>query len=166
MHSLHVNQRQKRVSRYGTGSTDLLSALDEDAGGKSYAMLSNDGMQARPGNDLRKRIMQSKVGSESATQLLQKPRKVDQHAVRRAEAVETSLAKMGKLFTEMASLVMEQGETIERIEDDVEAGLEDTKLALDSLTSTYEMTKGNRSMIVKIFVLIVVFAFIFLVWLR
>ena len=32
---------------------------------------------------------------------------------------------MGKLFSEMTSLVMEQSEVVGRIEDDVEAGLED-----------------------------------------
>ena len=33
---------------------------------------------------------------------------------------------MGALFTQMASLVMEQGESLSRIEDDVEFGLENT----------------------------------------
>jgi t-SNARE complex subunit (syntaxin) len=33
---------------------------------------------------------------------------------------------MGELFTKMSSLVMEQSETILRIEDDVEIGLENT----------------------------------------
>ena len=71
---------------------------------------------------------------------------------------------MGKLFTEMTSLVMEQSEVIGRIEDDVEAGLEDTKVAYSSITSTYDITKGNRSIIIKIFLLLIVFAVIFLVF--
>ena len=71
---------------------------------------------------------------------------------------------MGKLFTEMTSLVMEQSEVITRIEDDVEAGLEDTKVAYSSITSTYEITKGNRSIIIKIFLLLIVFAVVFLVF--
>lgn len=71
---------------------------------------------------------------------------------------------MGKLFSEMASLVLEQGETLGRVEDDVEAGLEDTKHAHRSIGETYEMTRGNRAMIVKIFLLLVFFAVLFLVW--
>ena len=71
---------------------------------------------------------------------------------------------MGKLFSDMASLVLEQGEVVSRVEDDVEAGLEDTRGAHDSIAATYEMTRGNRAMILKILALLVVFAVIFLVW--
>ena len=39
-----------------------------------------------------------------------------------AQKVEATIAQMGLLFTQMASLVLEQGETITRIEDDVEIG--------------------------------------------
>jgi len=39
-----------------------------------------------------------------------------------AQKVEATIAQMGQLFTQMASLVLEQGETITRIEDDVEIG--------------------------------------------
>jgi len=51
-----------------------------------------------------------------------------------------------------------------RIEDDVEAGLMDTKEASTSMDSFYEVTKGNRGMILKIFALLILFAFLFLVW--
>ena len=71
---------------------------------------------------------------------------------------------MGQLFSKMAALVLEQSETITRIEDDVEIGLSDTKEAHGSMTSFYEITKGNRSMIIKIFLLLVFFIFLFLVW--
>lgn len=71
---------------------------------------------------------------------------------------------MGKLFSEMTSLVMEQSEVVGRIEDDVEAGLEDTKAAHHTITSTYELTKGNRGIIIKVFLLLILFAVIFLVF--
>ena len=74
------------------------------------------------------------------------------------------IQQMGKLFSEMTSLVMEQSEVIGRIEDDVEAGFEDTKVAYSLITSTYEITKGNRSIIIKIFLLLIIFAVIFLVF--
>ena len=64
----------------------------------------------------------------------------------------------------MANLVMAQSETISRIEDDVEIGLTETKEAHKSMESFYEITKGNRSMIIKIFVILIAFALIFLIW--
>jgi syntaxin 5 len=71
---------------------------------------------------------------------------------------------MGQLFSQMATLVMEQGETLARIEDDVEVGLTETTEAHKSMEQFYEITKGNRSMIIKIFLLLVFFIFLFLVW--
>ena len=64
----------------------------------------------------------------------------------------------------MATLVMAQSETITRIEDDVENGLHETKEAHKSMEQFYEITKGNRSIIIKIFVILVFFAFLFLWW--
>lgn len=74
--------------------------------------------------------------------------------------------QMGGLFSRMASLIVEQGETITRIEDDVETGFQQTSEAQDSMQYFYEITKGNRSMIFKIFGLLIFFIFLFLVWLR
>ena len=71
---------------------------------------------------------------------------------------------MSELFSQMASLVLEQSQTISRIEDDVESGLMDTKDAHASMTHVYEITKGNRGIILKIFALLVFFIFLFLVW--
>jgi t-SNARE complex subunit (syntaxin) len=71
---------------------------------------------------------------------------------------------MGQLFAQMATLVSEQSEVIQRIEDDVESGLVDTLEAQGHIQQVYDITKGNRSMILKIFALLVVFIFLFLVW--
>lgn len=75
-----------------------------------------------------------------------------------------SFSQMGQLFTQMATLVLEQGETLTRIEDDVEIGLSDTTEAHESMTTLYNITKGNRGMIIKVFLLLIFFVFLFLVW--
>lgn len=61
----------------------------------------------------------------------------------------------------MANLVMAQGEVVTRIEDDVESGLVETKEAHKSMETFYEITKGNRSMILKIFAIMIIFAFLY-----
>jgi syntaxin 5 len=71
---------------------------------------------------------------------------------------------MGKLFSQMSSLVLAQAETISRIEDDVEAGLEDTGEAHADLVYVHEVTKGNRGLILKVFGLLVFFILLFMVW--
>lgn len=72
--------------------------------------------------------------------------------------------QMGQLFAQMATLVSEQGETLARIEDDVEAGLQETLQAQGHLQTVFDITKGNRGLILKIFGLLVFFIFLFLVW--
>jgi syntaxin 5 len=71
---------------------------------------------------------------------------------------------MGDLFAQMANMVAEQGEVILRIEDDVEVGFANTIEGHDSIQKVYAITKGNRSMIIKIFLLLLFFIFLFLVW--
>lgn len=71
---------------------------------------------------------------------------------------------MGELFSQMASMISEQNEVISRIEDDVESGYENTKQGHEHITRVYEITKSNRSMILKIFGLLLFFILLFLYW--
>ena len=66
----------------------------------------------------------------------------------------------------MANLIVEQGETVTRIEDDIELGHHETTVASESMQYFYDITKSNRGMIFKIFGLLIFFIFLFLVWLR
>jgi syntaxin 5 len=86
--------------------------------------------------------------------------------LRQSQKVEKSIAQMGELFSQMANLVMAQSETITRIEDDVESGLSETMDAHKNMEQFYEITKGNRSMIVKLFLIMMLVAFVFLFWFR
>lgn len=72
-------------------------------------------------------------------------------------------SQMGELFAQMSSLVMEQSATVQRIEDDVEVGLTNTEEAHRSMEQVYALTKGNRAIIIKVFLLLVVFVVLFLV---
>jgi len=95
-------------------------------------------------------------------QQLHAPAQRNTARVRLAERAEAQIAQMGALFQQMAALVVEQSETISRIEDDVENGLVDTKEGHKHLLDYYERSKGNRSMILKIFALLAFFVILFL----
>ena len=71
---------------------------------------------------------------------------------------------MGELFARVASLVRDQSEKITNIEDDVECGLQNTMQAQTHIETTYNITKGNRSIIIKLFVLLIVMILIFVYW--
>tara|TARA_B110000090_G_C12946560_1_gene279448 strand:- start:131 stop:349 length:219 start_codon:yes stop_codon:yes gene_type:complete len=60
--------------------------------------------------------------------------------------------------------VLEQGEQLANIEDDVENGLDETKMAHKEMEYFQEISKGNRGVILKIFALLIFFAVLFLWW--
>ena len=78
-----------------------------------------------------------------------------------ARLAEKSIAELGVMFTKMSSLISQQGEVLERIEDDVEAAGLDIDAGHDELVKVYGMTKGNRGLILKVFG-ILIFLIIFL----
>ncbi|CAM9392185.1 unnamed protein product [Heterosigma akashiwo] len=66
----------------------------------------------------------------------------------------------------MATLVAAQGEVVQRIDDDVElahAGVEAGHLELQKF---YSIVRGNRGLIIKIFAILCVFIFLFVVVFR
>eukprot|EP00984_Skeletonema_dohrnii_P001156 scaffold355_cov127-Skeletonema_dohrnii-CCMP3373.AAC.16 len=68
-----------------------------------------------------------------------------------ARLAEKSIAELGVMFTKMSTLISQQGEVLERIEDDVEAAGLDIDAGHDELVKVYGMTKGNRGLILKVF---------------
>jgi hypothetical protein len=78
-----------------------------------------------------------------------------------ARLAERSIAELGVMFTKMSTLISQQGEVLERIEDDVEAAGMDIDAGHDELVKVYGMTKGNRGLILKVFG-ILIFLIIFM----
>jgi hypothetical protein len=78
-----------------------------------------------------------------------------------AQHAETMLGELGQLFGKMSSLIVQQGETLEKIEDDVEAAHADVMAGQEEITKLYHIKKGNRPLIIKTFG-ILIFLIIFM----
>lgn len=157
-HSKQIADRQQRISKYGKVVVDSNSStLNGFDSTQEFAMFSQDNSGAlRQRKMLRENIQTHAVIDEAKYR--------PEIRLSNAQRIEATIAHMGEMFTQMAQLVMEQSETISRIEDDIEVGLQETIKANTSMQSFYEITKGNRGMVLKIFALLVLFIFIFLVW--
>jgi hypothetical protein len=68
-----------------------------------------------------------------------------------ARLAEKSIAELTTMFSKMSTLISQQGEVLERIEDDVEAAGGDIDAGHDELVKVYGYTKGNRGLILKVF---------------
>ena len=47
------------------------------------------------------------------------------------------------------------GEVLEKVEDDVEAGLAEVTAGQEEITTLYALKKGNRALIIKLFSLLI-----------
>lgn len=77
-----------------------------------------------------------------------------------ARGVEREIAKLSEVFAKFGALVLEQGETLRVIDEDVEAASLEVEDGQAHVSKTYQITKGNRSMIIKVFALIIFFALV------
>lgn len=81
----------------------------------------------------------------------------------RADAVrqvETTIVELGQIFNQLATMVTEQGELVERIDANVEDAVVNMEAGQNQLMIYYNSIAGNRSLILKVFG--VLFAFLIL----
>jgi len=78
-----------------------------------------------------------------------------------AKLAEKTLAELTSMFGKMSSLIQSQGETLEKIEDDVEVAMGYVDDGYEEVGKLYEYTKGNRGLIIKCFG-ILIFVIIFM----
>jgi hypothetical protein len=75
--------------------------------------------------------------------------------VNEAKQAEKSLAALGTVFGKMSTLIAQQSETLEKVEDDVEAACLDVAAGHAEITTLYSIKKGNRMLILKVFGLLI-----------
>jgi hypothetical protein len=72
-----------------------------------------------------------------------------------ARQAEKSLVELGTVFGKMSTLISQQSETLEKVEDDVEAAYVDVSAGHSEITILYSIKKGNRPLILKVFGLLI-----------
>lgn len=77
--------------------------------------------------------------------------------LREARQAEKSLAELGSVFSKMSTIIIDQGETLNKIEDDIEAAQVDVTAGQQEITILYTLKKGNRMLIIKTFSLLIFF---------
>ena len=79
-----------------------------------------------------------------------------------AHGLEREIAKLGEMFGQFTTLIAQQSELTERIETDVEGAMMEVESGHHEVTKAYSIVKGNRGLIVKIFVMLFVFIALFM----
>ncbi|CAK7272859.1 Integral membrane protein SED5 [Sporothrix epigloea] len=77
------------------------------------------------------------------------------------EAIESTIAELGSIFGQLASMVSEQSEMIERIDANTESVVDNVEGAQKELLKYWGRVSGNRWLIAKMFGVLMIF---FLLW--
>jgi hypothetical protein len=80
-----------------------------------------------------------------------------QQRLSEARQAEKSLATLGTLFGKMSTLISQQAEVVDKVEDDVEAALVDVSAGQQEIQTLYSIKKGNRALIIKVFAILIFF---------
>ena len=105
---------------------------------------------------------------QSHQQLLLAPIAETQYYDQREKAVsevEKTIGELGTLFKRLATMISEQQEMVERIDEDVENSISNADRAHALLLKTYEKASSNRGLYFKILGILAVFVLFFVLFL-
>jgi t-SNARE complex subunit, syntaxin len=158
---------------YGKSSIPVAYGAGAGAGGNSYNGTSNSfGVRRRaaggsssalkvdPGYDAPNQEEENKIHESNSVMAQIQMRRESRQTQQRLESArqaERSLAELTTMFSKMSNLIQSQGETLVKIEDDVEAAMDHVEAGREEIIKLYEWTKGNRGLIIKIFGLLIFF---------
>lgn len=143
---------------FATGMRQRKGGDQQSQQPKSHIQIDNG---SNEDNDYEDKYNKNGESSIQAQILQRRTNRATKNRAAQARLAEKSIAELGVMFTKMSSLISQQGEVLERIEDDVEAAGLDIDAGHDELVKVYGMTKGNRGLIIKIFG-ILIFLIIFM----
>lgn len=76
------------------------------------------------------------------------------------QGIQRTIAELGQMFTKMASTIQQQEEMVSRIDSDVDAADMHVKEGHTQLLKYYKNMSSNRKLIIKIFLILIVFAIV------
>lgn len=125
--------------RNNTTSTNSLSTSNA-----AYNPYQNDDEikvhdESNSNNNIQSQIQKRRAARQTQTRL------------ESARMAEKTLAELTSMFGKMSNLIQSQGETLEKIEDDVEIAVGYVDDGYKEVEKLYDFTKGNRGLIVKCF---------------
>ncbi|GMH51148.1 hypothetical protein TrRE_jg12522, partial [Triparma retinervis] len=94
----------------------------------------------------------------------QQQRKGNRSRTDEAQQVERTLHELAGMFGKLSQLIVNQGETLSKIEDDTAmAGLE-VEAGAAEIQKVHRIKRGNRALIVKVFAVLIFLLAVFKLW--
>lgn len=127
--------RNTGMRRRGAGNTTKTSSYDPYQNDDENKIHDSNSVQAQI--QMRRQNRQTQNRLESARQ------------------AERTLTELTQMFGKMSNLIQSQGETLVKIEDDVEAAFDQVQAGKEEIVKLHEWTSGNRGLIIKVFAILI-----------
>lgn len=142
------------------------SSTEKQGQGLQPSDSSANGVQA--GGQLRRRTAADSSPQMEMSMLQQVvPRQENYHESRAValQSVESTISELSGIFTHLATMVAHQGELAIRIDDNMEESLANVEGARSALLKYLNGISSNRSLMIKIFLILILFIIIFIFFL-
>lgn len=130
-------------SYYGAGPASSSSGMRQRRAKNPMSQNNNSNNEQEDAAEIQMQIQQRQQQRQTENRLQE------------AHQAERTLADLTTMFSKMTNLISQQGEVLEKVEDDVEAGLSEVTAGQQEITTLYALKKGNRGLIIKLFSLLI-----------
>ncbi|OBS58781.1 hypothetical protein A6R68_10109 [Neotoma lepida] len=121
------------------------------------------GAESRASRDVAIDMMDSRTSQQ--LQLIDEQDSYIQSRADTMQNIESTIVELGSIFQQLAHMVKEQEETIQRIDENVLGAQLDVEAAHSEILKYFQSVTSNRWLMVKIFLILIVFFIIFVVFL-
>lgn len=121
------------------------------------------GAESRGSRDVAIDMMDSRTSQQ--LQLIDEQDSYIQSRADTMQNIESTIVELGSIFQQLAHMVKEQEETIQRIDENVLGAQLDVEAAHSEILKYFQSVTSNRWLMVKIFLILIVFFIIFVVFL-
>ncbi|XP_067604785.1 syntaxin-5 isoform X3 [Pseudorca crassidens] len=155
----NLKQQRSRREQFSRAPVSALPLAPNHLGGGAVVL----GAESRASGDVAIDMMDSRTSQQ--LQLIDEQDSYIQSRADTMQNIESTIVELGSIFQQLAHMVKEQEETIQRIDENVLGAQLDVEAAHSEILKYFQSVTSNRWLMVKIFLILIVFFIIFVVFL-
>ncbi|ELW52017.1 Syntaxin-5 [Tupaia chinensis] len=155
----NLKQQRSRREQFSRAPVSALPLAPNHLGGGAAVL----GAESRASRDVAIDMMDSRTSQQ--LQLIDEQDSYIQSRADTMQNIESTIVELGSIFQQLAHMVKEQEETIQRIDENVLGAQLDVEAAHSEILKYFQSVTSNRWLMVKIFLILIVFFIIFVVFL-
>nr|KAF6279550.1 syntaxin 5 [Pipistrellus kuhlii] len=154
----NLKQQRSRREQFSRAPVSALPLAPNHLGGGATVL----GSESRASGDVAINMMDSRTSQQ--LQLIDEQDSYIQSRADTMQNIESTIVELGSIFQQLAHMVKEQEETIQRIDENVMGAQLDVEAAHSEILKYFQSVTSNRWLMVKIFLILIVFFIIFVVF--